>query len=71
MDAQVYLRRHSEEWSRKYPGKYIAVVDGKVVAADISPVAAFNKAKGIAGGKEIAIFYMATDEEMITLLMIL
>lgn len=70
MDAQLYLRRHSEELSRKYPGKYIAVVDEKVVAADISPFIAFNKAKEKAGKKEIAIFYMATDEEMVTLLIL-
>lgn len=70
MDPQVYLRKHSEEWSRKYPGKYIAVVDGQVVAADLSPLAAFNRAKQKAGGKEIAIFYMATDEEMVTLLIL-
>ena len=70
MDAQLYLRRHSEELSRKYPGKYIAVVDGKVVAADLSPLAAFNKAKEKAGDKAIAIFYMATDKEMVTLLIL-
>jgi len=70
MDPQLYLRKHSEEWSRKYPGKYIAVVDGKVMAADLSPLAAFNKAKERAGKKEIAIFYMATDEEMVTLLIL-
>jgi len=68
MDSYMYLRKHSEEWSRKYPGKYIAVVDGKVLAADLSPLAAFTKAKGKAGDREIAIFYMATDEEMVTLL---
>ena len=66
MDPQTYLRKHSEELSRKYPGKYIAVVDGQVVAADLSPLTAFNNAKGKAAGKEIGIFYMATDEEMVT-----
>lgn len=70
MDPQMYLRRHSEELSRKYPGKYIAIIDGNVVAADRSPLAAFNKAKKKAPNKEIGIFYMATDEEMVTLLIL-
>ncbi len=70
MDAQIFLKKNSEELSRKYPGKYLAIVDEKVVAIDISPAVAFNKAKEIALGKEIAIFYMATDEEMVTLLIV-
>ncbi len=70
MDPQIYLKKHSEELSRKYPGKYVAVVDGKVIAVDISPIIAFNAAKEKVGNKEIAIFYMATDEEMVTLLIL-
>ncbi len=67
MDAQLYLKRHSEELSRKYPGKYVAIVDENVVAVDHSPLIAFNKAKSIAGDREIAVFYMATDEETVAL----
>ncbi len=70
MDAQTFLKKHSEELSRKYSGKYIAVIDENVVAADISPALAFKIAKEKSGGKEIAIFYMATDEEMVTLLIL-
>ncbi len=70
MDAKTFLKEHSEELSRKYSGKYVAVVDGEVIAVDISAAVAFNKAKEKADSKEIAVFYMATDEEMITLLII-
>ena len=70
MDAKIYLEKNSEKLSQKYPGKYIAVVDGEVIAVDISPAVAFNKAKEKAGKKEIAVFYMPTDEEMVTLLIL-
>jgi len=68
MDAQLYLLKNSESLSKKYPGKYVAVVEEKVVAVDSSPLNAYNKAKEKHGDKEIAIFYMPTDEEMVTLL---
>ena len=70
MDAQLYLKRNSEELSRKYSGKYVAVVDDEVIAVDVNPSAAFNKAKEKTQGKEIAIFYMAKDEELVTILIL-
>jgi len=68
MDAQQYLRIHSEELSKKYPGKYIAVVDGSLIAVESNPLLAYSKAREKSGEKEIAVFYMPTDEEMVTIL---
>lgn len=68
MDAGLYLQEHSEELSRKYPGKYVAVVDGKIVTVASSAAIAYKKAKEQAGSKEIAIFYISSDEERVILI---
>ncbi len=68
MDMEKFLAGNSEELSRKYPGKYLAVIDEKIVAVGSNPLEAFTKAKEIIQGKEMAIFYMPTDEEMVILL---
>lgn len=67
MDAQLYLQEHSEELSRKYPSKYIAVADGEIIAVASNAVIAYKKAKEL-GKKGIAIFYIPTDEEQIILI---
>lgn len=63
MDAETYLQKYSEELSRKYPGKYVAIVDGEIVAVASNALIAFKKAKEKMGGKEIAIFYISSDDE--------
>ena len=68
METHEYLLKHSQEWSEKYPGKYIAVVRDKVVAVSRSALVAFKDAKTRFPGGDIAIFYMPTDEETVTLL---
>jgi len=68
MEAHEYLLKHSQELSEKYPGKYIAVVKERVVAASRSAMVAFKEAKEKFPKGEIAIFYMPTDEETVTLL---
>jgi len=68
MDAHEYLLKHSQELSEKYPGKYIAVVRDSVVAASRSAIVVFKEAKEKFPEGEIAIFYMPTDEETVTLL---
>jgi len=68
MEAHEYLLKHSQEFSEKYPGKYIAVVKERVVAASRSAMVAFKEAKEKFPKGEIAIFYMPTDEETVTLL---
>ncbi len=68
MDAGLYLQEHSRELSRKYPGKYVAVVDGQIVAVASNALVAYKKAKEVTRDKEIAIFYISTEEETITLI---
>ena len=68
MEAQEYLLKHSQKLSEEYPGKYIAVVRDRVIAASRSAMVAFKEAKKKFPEGEIAIFYMPTDEETVTLL---
>ena len=68
MDAYEYLQKHSQELSEKHPGKYLAIVDEKVIVVSNSGHDAFEKAKELCAGKEIYITYMPTDEETVTLL---
>ncbi|MBI2337004.1 MAG: hypothetical protein HYU97_09640 [Deltaproteobacteria bacterium] len=43
----------------RYPGRYVGVVDGRVVASGKDQLKVFRKAeKGIAKDKEIGIFYI-------------
>ncbi len=68
MDAHEFLKKNSKELSKKYPGKYIAVVGEKLAAVNESAYKVFKKAKEKFPDKEVAIFYMPTDEEVVTLL---
>ena len=68
MDAHEYLLKHSQELSEEYPGKYIAVVRNKVVAASRSSMVVYKEANNKFPKEKIAIFYMPTDEETVTLL---
>ncbi|MCH8070070.1 MAG: hypothetical protein IID16_12515 [Candidatus Marinimicrobia bacterium] len=63
-----YLLKHSQELSEKYPGKYVAIVDDKLVAIDNSALNAFKKVKVEFPDKEVCISYIPTEEETITLL---
>ena len=66
MEPHEYLLKHSQALSEEYPGKYIAVVRDRVVAASRSALVAFKEAKKEFPEGEIAIFYMPTDEEKVT-----
>jgi len=68
MEAHEFLLKHSQELSKKYPGKYLAIVDTDVVAISSSSHEVFIKAKAKYPDKKVHITYMPTDEEMITLL---
>ena len=68
MEPHEYLLKHSQRLSEEYPGKYLAIVDEKVVAVSSSGHDAFEKAKKLCPRKEIYITYMPTDEETVTLL---
>jgi len=62
------LKKHSQELSRKYPGKYIAIVNDEVISASDSGIETFNKAKEKYPATEIHISYIPTEEELVTLL---
>lgn len=51
-------------WVRRYPGRYIAVVDGKVLAVANSRLNAFKKVeKKIPSHKEVGLFYIPTPAQ--------
>ena len=64
----TYLLEHSQKFSEKYPGKYIAVIKDELVAIGNSNIEVFKKAKEQYPDKEVSIAYIPTDEEMVTLL---
>ena len=68
MKAEEFLLKRSNELSKKYAGKYIAVVKEEVVAVSRSAVQAYKEAKKKFPKEEIGIFYMPTEEETVTLL---
>lgn len=48
-----------ESLRRRYPGRYVAVVDGRVVASGGDQLMVYRKAeKGIPKDKEIGLFYI-------------
>lgn len=66
--SKDFLVEHSQELSKKYPGKYIAVVDNKLVAVSESEVEAFNSAKEKYPGKLVSLSYIPRKDELVTLL---
>ena len=48
-----------DRWGRRYPGKYVGVVDGRAVAVGEDQRNVFRQAeKGIPRNKEVGIFYL-------------
>ncbi|MBU4374330.1 MAG: succinyl-CoA synthetase subunit alpha [Euryarchaeota archaeon] len=68
MDSHEFLLKHSQEWSEKYPGKCIAVVDEELAAIGHNELEVFKEAKRKYPDKEISIAYLPTDDEVVTLL---
>jgi hypothetical protein len=65
---ETYLLKHSQEFSEKYPGKYVAIIKDELVAIGNSSIEVFEKAKEQYPDEEVSITYIPTDEEMVTLL---
>lgn len=63
-----FLLEHSQELSKKYAGKYIAVVDNKMIAVGNSNLEVFKKAKEIYPKKMVSISYIPRKDELVTLL---
>lgn len=55
--------KHSEEWSKKYPGKYLAIVGREIAGISTSGHEAFKKAKAKYPKKKVYITYMPTSDE--------
>lgn len=63
-----FLLKHSQELSKKYPGKYIAVVDNKLVSVNQSEVEAFKEAKRKYPNRLVSLSYIPRKDELVTLL---
>ncbi len=63
-----FFVEHSEELSKKYSGKYIAVVDNKLVVIGNSNLEVFKKAKEQHPKRLISISYIPRKDELVTLL---
>ncbi len=63
-----FLLTHSQELSEKYPGKYVSVVEDRLVSVDNSALNAYKKAKEEFPDKKVCISYIPTERETITLL---
>ncbi|MEA3343670.1 MAG: DUF5678 domain-containing protein [archaeon] len=68
MDTHEFLLKHSQEWSLKYPGKCVAVVDNRLAAVGRDRIEAYKKAKKKYPTGKISITYIPTEEETVTLL---
>ena len=51
MKAHELLLQHSQEWSKKYAGKCVAIVGNKLVATGRDRIEVYEKAKHILGTK--------------------
>lgn len=71
MESHEFFLKHSQEWSQKYPGKHIAILNNNIVSIGESELEVFKEAKRKYPQGEISIAYLPTDEEMITLLMVI
>ena len=58
-----------KEFSRKYAGKHIAVVDNTVVAVGRNRLEVYKKAvKNIPKNKKVGVYYFPTKDEVLTCL---
>ena len=67
MKTQECFLKHAQEWSAKYPGKYLAVIGEKLVAISKSATKAFKEAKKKFPDVEVCIEYIPTKKETVTI----
>ncbi len=60
--------QNSGELSKKYPGKYLAIIGEKIAAMGATASEAFRRAKKDHPDEKISIAYIPTVEETVTLL---
>lgn len=63
-----WIADHSEEWSYKYPGKHIAVVDYAVVGVYDTFGAAYDEARSRYPEGDLTVFYVPREDELEMLL---
>lgn len=64
-----YLSIHSKEFSRRYAGKCVAVVDDAVVAVGKNRLEVYKKAvRDIPPHKPLGVYYVPTDKDFLTVL---
>jgi len=64
MDTDEFIWKNSLRWSKKYPGKYLAIVDNELVGISRNGHEAFKQAKAKYPDKEVHIDYMPLPKEL-------
>ncbi|MGD2248480.1 MAG: DUF5678 domain-containing protein [Candidatus Methanofastidiosia archaeon] len=59
---------HMDELMEKYPGQYLALIDGKIASSGDSEFEAYRNAKKEYPDKKVLLVYIPTEEETVTLL---
>jgi len=67
-----WITKNHSEWSEKYPGKYLAIVDCQVVAVEDTRDAAYDKLEQLCPerfhekeiDKAVIVWYVLREEEM-------
>ena len=64
MDTDEFIWKNSLQWSKKYPGKYLAIVDNELVGISRDGHEAFKQAKAKYPDKLVHTTYMPLPEEL-------
>ena len=59
---------HMDELMEKYPGQYLALIDGEIASSGDSEFEAYKNAKKKYPDKKVSLVYIPTEEETVTLL---
>jgi hypothetical protein len=59
---------HMNELMEKFPGQYLALVDGEIVSSGESEFETYEDAKEKYPDKKVSLIYVPTEEETVTLL---
>lgn len=59
---------HMDELMEKFPGQYLALVDGEIVSSGGSEFEAYKNAKEKYPDKKVLLIYIPTEDETVTLI---
>lgn len=65
---EEWLADNSEEWSYKYPGKYLAIVDYEVLGIHGDFGQAFDQGRAERPDGELTVWYVPREDELLTAL---